>query len=197
MNEATPRRFPRGTRIAGTAALLAGSATLAETSFIHLHLWQQAYRHIPAIGPLFLAQGLAAAALALAVLVLRRPVSALAAAAFLASSAGGLLVSTQGRLFGFHESLSAPYAGMALGSEMVGVALFITAILCAVGVSGVQAAGNRVAAAYGTAVHGRPRPRVLPSVGMPGATVALRRAALAAATGRVPGGAGLGGRPRG
>jgi hypothetical protein len=116
-----PRRVGVGT------LTLTGAALVATTGFIHLHLWSTGYRSIPSIGPLFLVQGIAALVLALAVVAARRLVVTAAGAAFMAASVGGLLASTSGKLFGFHESFAAPFTGMALIVGVAGLAVLTAA----------------------------------------------------------------------
>ena len=54
----------------------------------------------------------------------RRAVIALAGAGFMATSIGGLLLATTSLgLFGFRESLAAPFAGLTLGIEVAGLLL--------------------------------------------------------------------------
>jgi hypothetical protein len=91
------------------ALRLAAIALLSVVAWIHLHLWQSGYRHIPTIGPLFLAAVLAAAGAA--VLLLARPSRMLGTLA-LALDAGilaALIGSINLGLFGFTESLNAPF----------------------------------------------------------------------------------------
>jgi hypothetical protein len=88
---------------------LAAIALLGSTAWIHLHLWQSGYRHIPTIGPLFLAAALSASVVAAA--LLGRP-SRLIATLALAVDAGillSLIGSINVGLFGFTESLNAPF----------------------------------------------------------------------------------------
>jgi hypothetical protein len=75
------------------------------------------YRSIPTIGPLFLLQGLAGVILAMLVLLSRRLGFVAAAAGFMIATIGGLLLSVYFGLFGFMETLAAPYAGLSLGLE--------------------------------------------------------------------------------
>jgi hypothetical protein len=110
-----------------TGLMLAGAVLLAWSAAIHLHLWMGGYRHIPTIGPLFLFQSIAGFAIAVVVAGTRRVVPALVGAAFLASSVGGLLLSAWVGLFGFHDGLDAPFAGMSLVVEGVGAVLLVTA----------------------------------------------------------------------
>ena len=103
------------------------------SALIHLHLWSTGYRHIPTIGPLFLLQGVVAIGLALVVVATRRAWAALAGAAFAASTIGGLLLSVEVGLFGFKDSLSAPYATSSLLVESVAVVVLATAALVGIG----------------------------------------------------------------
>ena len=61
---------------------LAGAALLIWSAVIHLHLWVASYRHIPTIGPLFLVQGIAGIVIAVAIVVLRRPIMVAGGALF-------------------------------------------------------------------------------------------------------------------
>jgi hypothetical protein len=94
-----------------------GGLLLILSAIVHLHLWSQNYRHIPTIGPLFLVQGIGGILLAIVVSVFRRPVVLVGAALFAIGTVGGLLLSVYVGLFGFTDSLSAPYAGMSLMLE--------------------------------------------------------------------------------
>jgi hypothetical protein len=102
-----------------TASLLcwAGSALLIVSAAIHLHLWSDGYDQIPTIGPVFLLQGIAGIVMALLVAFSRHFLVARAGALFAAGTIGGLLVSVEIGLFGFQDSLSAPYATMSLVVE--------------------------------------------------------------------------------
>jgi hypothetical protein len=131
-NESTVRRVlsyafvrPTGSaaRRAGiTLGLIFGSALLAASGVIHLHVWSMGYRTIPTIGPLFLVQGISGAILAV-LLVLSRRLLVVVIAGFMIATIGGLLLSIYFGLFGFMDSLAAPYAGLSLGIESSGVAL--------------------------------------------------------------------------
>lgn len=108
-------------RRAGIAlGLVAGSALLASSGVIHLQLWSSGYRTIPTIGALFLIQGIAGVLLAVLLLSWRRLLLVVTAAGFLIATSGGLLVSTSFGLFGFKDTLAAPYAGLSLVVEGVG-----------------------------------------------------------------------------
>jgi hypothetical protein len=116
---------------------------MVASAVIHLHLWAGGYRHIPTIGPLFLLQGVAGVLLAVAVAVTRRPVAALAGAAFVASTIGGLVLSVEIGLFGFEDSLDAPFATASLAVE---AAAFL--ILLAAALVGIHGAGHGDRAAH-------------------------------------------------
>lgn len=106
---------------------VAGAVLLVWSGVIHLHLWAEGYEDIPTIGPLFLAQGSASLAVALATGILRRLVLMAAGAAVLAGTAVGLLLSAHIGLFGYHESLAVPYAESSLVVEFTGAAVLVVA----------------------------------------------------------------------
>jgi hypothetical protein len=88
-----------------------GAALLVATGWIHLHLWQDGYRDIDWIGPLFLASVVLTGLAALAVLAAPArvlPWIALLAGLLEIGTLGGLVLSLTVGLFGFFESSSAP-----------------------------------------------------------------------------------------
>jgi hypothetical protein len=116
----TEPRGSRARRVALNLGIVAGAVLVAVTSWIHLHLWADGYRTIPVIGPLFLVQGIAGAALALVMICWRRIVTAVAGIGFMLTTVGGLLISVNFGLFGFMDSLAAPFAGVSLAVEISG-----------------------------------------------------------------------------
>lgn len=114
-------------RVLTALATGVGAVLLAATAVIHLHLWMTGYRHIATIGPLFAVQAGAGFVLAVVVALWHRWYVAGAGALFLLGTAGGLVISARWGLFGFKDSFSAPYAGMALSLEAAG-ALVLTAV---------------------------------------------------------------------
>jgi hypothetical protein len=120
---------PAWARLAVTLAALAGAALLAWSAVIHLELWSDGYRDIPTIGPLFLAASVADIILALAAVALRRLIVLLAGAGSLIATAGGLLLSVHGGLFGYTESLAVPYATLSLYVEVTGGAVLLIGTL--------------------------------------------------------------------
>lgn len=128
-----------------TALQVAGAVALAWTAGIHLRLWTEGYSHIPTIGPLFMMQSVIGSALSLVVLALalppvvapKRPPSKRAelvaaavsagSALFLVSTIGGLLLSDWVGLFGLHDHMNSPYAGLSLTVEGIGAAVLLAA----------------------------------------------------------------------
>jgi hypothetical protein len=130
---------PAGSRARRTvlvSGLLVGAFLLAASGAIHLQLWSIGYRSIPTIGPLFLLQGASGLLLAALVLLMRRLLVVVIAAGFMIATIGGLLLSVYFGLFGFRETLSAPYAGLSLGVE--GTGAVVLAIVGLVLISGLS-----------------------------------------------------------
>ena len=134
-----PRRFARLvltgpaqlasplSRWAVTLLAVAGAALLVWSAVIHLQLWSDGYRDISVIGPLFLIQGLASIAAAVALVVFRRLVLLAAGAALAAGTAAGLLLSAGIGLFGYTESLAVPGAVTSLVVEFTSAAVLAAA----------------------------------------------------------------------
>jgi hypothetical protein len=106
-------------------ARLLGAGMLGATAGIHLALYEQGYRSIHTIGPLFLLAGVMGSVLCLAIIATPRRALAIAAAGGAAFEVGillGLLVSTKrtGGLFGFQESTRATYYWQAVTVEAIG-----------------------------------------------------------------------------
>lgn len=106
-----------GRRAAALLLRLGGVALLAWIGYIHLHLWLEGYRHIPANGPLFLLDAAAGLALAALLLAWPRPLTGLLASGYTAATLGALLISLTVGLFGFRESISASYVTQSLAVE--------------------------------------------------------------------------------
>ena len=98
---------------------LAGVAALAWIGYLHLHLWLEGYRQIPADGPLFLLDAVAGFVLAAVLLAWPRPLAGLLAAGFTAATLGALVISLTAGLLGFHESMSASFVRPTLAVESV------------------------------------------------------------------------------
>jgi hypothetical protein len=113
--------------LALSGAIVAGACLVAGSAAIHLHLWLAGYRHIHIIGQLFLAQAISGFVISAAMVLNRRLPSAVTGALFLAATAAGLLMSAWFGIFGFHDSLDAPYAGLSLIEEGAGTVLLVSA----------------------------------------------------------------------
>lgn len=113
----------------------AGAATIVASAVVHLYLWgkEDGYRAVPTIGPLFLLQGIAGCLLGPVMLVLRRVITDAAGAAYLALSLGALYLSINGGLFGFDETLNAPWVKFSLADEIVGLAACLAAAAITLG----------------------------------------------------------------
>ena len=113
----------------------AGAATIVASAVVHLYLWgkEDGYRAVPTIGPLFLLQGVAGCLLGPVMLVFRRVITDAAGAMYLALSLGALYLSINGGLFGFDETLNAPWVKFSLVDEIVGLAACLAAAAITVG----------------------------------------------------------------
>jgi hypothetical protein len=131
------------------AGRIVTAALLVWMAVIHIHLWSAGYRHIHDIGPLFLVDFGAGLAAALAVLAAPRrllPLAALGVAGLAAGTLAGLLISINRGLFGFRDSLSAPYAKESIAAEALAIAAGLA--LCGLsyagrGISGPSAPRRR------------------------------------------------------
>jgi hypothetical protein len=101
-------------------------ALLAWIGYIHLHLWQEGYRHIPTNGPLFLLDAVAGFILAAVLLAWPRPLAGLLSAGYTAATLGALIISLNVGLFGFRESISASYVTESLTIETITVLALVT-----------------------------------------------------------------------
>lgn len=108
-------------------SVLAAGLTAAMAA-IHLHLWDEGFRSLATIGPLFLINGIVGCVLAAALLVaparLLGPV-ALVTALFTAGTLGALVLSLTTGLFGFEESMDAPLVRPTIVVEALGVVVLI------------------------------------------------------------------------
>lgn len=113
----------------------AGAATIVVSAVVHLYLWgkEDGYRAVPTVGPLFLLQGIAGCLLGPAMLLFRRVITDAAGAAYMAMSLGALYLSINGGLFGFDETLNAPWVKFSLVDEIVGLAACLAAAAITVG----------------------------------------------------------------
>jgi hypothetical protein len=110
-------------RAVTTLGLVAGSALLVSSGAIHFQLWATGYRSIPTIGPLFLLQGIVGVILGLVLVLWRRLIVVAAGAGFMVTTISGLLVSVKFGLFGFMDTLAAPYAGLSVVLESIGAVI--------------------------------------------------------------------------
>jgi len=121
---AVARAGPRGK--AALLLRLGGTALLAWSGYIHLHLWLEGYRQIPVNGPLFLLDAIAAFVLAAILLAWPRPLAGLLAAGFLGSALGALIISLSVGLFGFRESIHASFVVLSLVIEAIAALVLLS-----------------------------------------------------------------------
>lgn len=141
-------------RLVITALIAGGAACTIGSGVIHLYLWgmQYGYSDIPAIGPLFLTQGIVAILLGLLAVITRRVAVLLVAAGLLVASVVALVISIQVGLFGFRDSWYAPYAWTAFYDEIAGAVVLLAA--AGVLVSPAGAARSRPGRPAGQATEG-------------------------------------------
>jgi hypothetical protein len=143
---ASPRRATApgkgGRRAAALLLRLGCTALLAWIGYIHLHLWQEGYSHIPTNGPLFLLDAVAGFILAAVLLAWPRPLAGLLAAGYTAATLGALLISLSVGLFGFQESISASYVTESLTIEAITVLALITWTVLVAAAPGSQPAAR-------------------------------------------------------
>jgi hypothetical protein len=118
--------------LTGLALRVAGAGLLVWVGAVHLHLWSEGYKHIPTVGPLFLANAIGGFVLAAVLLVWPRPLAGLVGVGYMLSTLGGLIISINIGLFGFHESTSASFVVESMVLEILGAAV-LAAWLAVVG----------------------------------------------------------------
>jgi len=131
-----PAHSRRPLLLAATAAYTLGGLLLIWSAGIHFHLWSETdgYRSIPTIGPLFLMQSIAALAIGVGVVAVRRVWAAVIGIGFALATIAGFLLSVARGLFGFKDSWLAPFAQEAFTVEILAaVVLTAAAVLCLVG----------------------------------------------------------------
>ena len=108
---------------------LVGALTIVASGVVHLYLWghTDGYRAVPTIGALFLLQAIIGCLLGLVVAVVSHPLTPAGGAAYMAASVAGLLVSIRWGLFGYDETLGAPWVTFWLVDELLGRAIMLVA----------------------------------------------------------------------
>jgi hypothetical protein len=122
-----------GSGLVANLILIAAAATVAVSAVVHLHLWNTGYRHLPTVGPLFLLQAVSGFVLSALLIVTRRVWAAVLSFGLISATLAGFIMALYVGLFGFRDSWSAPFAGMAFNYEVVsGVLLVVGSTLCVV-----------------------------------------------------------------
>ncbi len=126
-----PGRSRRLRDLVADLVFAVGGLLLVWSAAIHYHLWDDGYRSIATIGPLFLLQSIAGLVIGLVVVVVRRLWAALAGIGFALATLAGFLISVVHGLFGFEETWLAPFAQQAFALEVAAaVVLVLAAVLC-------------------------------------------------------------------
>jgi hypothetical protein len=111
------------------AGRISGAALLVWMAWIHLHLWSEGYRHLATIGPLFMANFVAAMVVALLLLSVprRRLLAAVAGvgAVLAGGTLAGLALSINIGLFGFTESWNAGFTHMSVAVEIAAALVLV------------------------------------------------------------------------
>jgi EamA domain-containing membrane protein RarD len=131
----------RLTRSLAALLLLAGG-------MIHFHLWESGYRHIPKIGPLFLANSVGSVVLAAVVPFVRRAAVSVTAIAFAAMSLVALILSRTVGVFGFTELVWTPDAVKTLASEIGVILVLGFTLILQTRAAGHQTSSVRLRAPY-------------------------------------------------
>jgi hypothetical protein len=137
---AKPGLVTNGKGAAATAAFFAGGVLVMWLSYIHFRLWQNGYRHIATIGPLFLVQSIAGLLVGLLLIAVRRVWTAFLGIGFALATMAGFLISVEHGLFGFTDSWAAPFAGLAFTIEIATAAVLASAaVACLIRPAGESA----------------------------------------------------------
>ena len=108
-----------------SAVIVVGAGLIVVSAIIHLHLWATGYRSKRTIGPLFLVQGAFGIILAISVALIRRVFIAVLGALYAAGTIAALLVSVHYGLFGWRDSMNAPWAKTSLVVEGAAVVVLL------------------------------------------------------------------------
>jgi hypothetical protein len=103
------------------ALVLIGAGALLVGAAVHLAQLVSIFHAVPWVGPLFAADAVVSAAIAIALLATRRRLVAAAGALVSAGALGGLALSSTAGLFGWHEATLRPAVVLAIIAELIAV----------------------------------------------------------------------------
>jgi hypothetical protein len=103
-----------GTRVLAAVAVLVSAG-------VHLYLWDDGYKDVETIGPLFLLNAAGGVAIAVLLLAWSHWIPAFLAVGFGVSTLGGFILSTTVGLFGLEESWEGWYVWTAAGAEVAAI----------------------------------------------------------------------------
>jgi hypothetical protein len=123
LNRAVATLSARVTGGAATGLVVVTGVLMLVSGFVHVHLWDIAYRHVATLGPLFLVQAIAALVLALLLVATRRGVFVVASLGLMAGTIVGFILVVTVGLFGFTLHEITNYAIVAVVVEGLAVVL--------------------------------------------------------------------------
>jgi hypothetical protein len=97
------------------------AALLVTSGWIHLHLAETAYKHVKTLGPLFVVQFVSCLVVALALLLTRHLLVALASIALMAGTIVGFILARTVGIFDFELPYSTTLANQVLTVEIAAV----------------------------------------------------------------------------
>jgi hypothetical protein len=116
-------------RTGDIVVVLFASALMVVSAFVHLHLWDIAYRHVATLGPLFLVQAVAALVAAVVLGATRLVVVMLGSVLLMLGTVGGFVLADTVGLFGFKLPEVTGWAYLAMGTELVSSAVLIAVLV--------------------------------------------------------------------
>ena len=116
-------------RTGDIVVVLFASALMVASAFVHLHLWDIAYRHVATLGPLFLVQAVAALVAAVVLGATRLVVVMLGSVLLMLGTVGGFVLADTVGLFGFKLPEVTGWAYLAMGTELVSSAVLIAVLV--------------------------------------------------------------------
>ena len=106
-------------------AVVVAALSMVASAFIHIHLWDIAYRHVATLGPLFLVQAIAALVGAVVLVVLRWVVVALGCTALMLGTVVGFILADTVGIFGFKLPVVTSWAYEALVTELLAAVVLL------------------------------------------------------------------------
>jgi hypothetical protein len=116
-------------RTGDMVVVLFAAALMVVSAFVHLHLWDIAYRHVATLGPLFLVQAVAALVGAVVLAVTRLVIVMVGSVLLMLGTVGGFVLADTVGLFGFKLPEVTGWAYLAMGTELVSSAVLVAVLV--------------------------------------------------------------------